>query len=239
MTNTYSTTWFETFLEPISRTQTEAEVAFVARNLPNPPFRMLLDLCCGEGRHSELLAEAGYEVTGVDFSDYALGKAKASSDGRASYLKMDMRELEKLPGSFDAVISLWQSFGYFDEAQNADVLRQITAKLKPLGRLILDIYHRAFFEQRQGVMSYEREGRQVTSASSMGGNRLTVRLEYGPGEEIDIFDWQLYTPDEITALAETLGLMRLVACTGFDDATPPSPESPRMQLVFQKLGDAA
>ena len=40
-----------------------------------------LDLACGEGRNAIWLAKQGWEVTGVDFSQVGVDKAKALSDG--------------------------------------------------------------------------------------------------------------------------------------------------------------
>jgi SAM-dependent methyltransferase len=43
-----------------------------------------------------------------------------------------------------------QGFGYFDDKTNANVLRQMAERLRPRGRLVLDFYHRGFFEGKDG-----------------------------------------------------------------------------------------
>jgi hypothetical protein len=58
--NSCSRIWFELFLE--TRPNTEQEAAFVTRNLPNPPYRKILDLGCGEGRHTNILAQKCYDL---------------------------------------------------------------------------------------------------------------------------------------------------------------------------------
>jgi SAM-dependent methyltransferase len=235
MTNRYSTTWFELFLEPIPPAQTAHEIAFVARWLPPLAYTTVLDLCCGQGRHARPLAEAGYRVTGIDRSERALAAARRHSDDRITYIQGDMRDLDAVPGMFDAAVLLWQSFGYFDAATNTAVLRRIGRKLKPKGRLILDIYHRGFFERNQEVRRFERDGRAVVETKWMDGDRLTVRLDYEPGGTADTFEWQLYTPEEIQALGEACGFGCMAICSGFDEATAASADSPRMQIVFEKL----
>jgi SAM-dependent methyltransferase len=161
-TNDYSSTWFELFLESIQPVQTEAEIAFITRQLPNPPYLRVLDVCCGPGRHAQQLADKNYQVVGIDINDAALDKAKKISGGKVVYRKLDMRELSQLSESFDAVLNLWQSFGYFDDHTNAAILGEIRNKLNPNGRLILDIYHREFFEGNQGIRQFERNGVKVT-----------------------------------------------------------------------------
>lgn len=253
----YSPTWYELFLQPIPAEQTEREAAFVARWLPLPAYRALLDLCCGQGRHARALARRGYRVTGVDSNAQALAEARRASvddvadqsasgssapyqlnsepmSGAVSYIEHDMRHLEELPGAFDGVLCLWQSFGYFDAATNAGILRQASAKLRPGGRLILDIYHRGFFERNQGVRRFERFGRSISETKRMDNDRLTVVLDYGADQPADTYAWQLFLPEEIVALAMRCGFTLVLTCADFDEATAPSADAPRMQLVFER-----
>jgi SAM-dependent methyltransferase len=174
-------------------------------------------------------------VTGVDLSAAALAAASGESSDGVVYIQRDMRNLDGLPGGFDAMVCLWQSFGYFDAETNAEVLAQIARKLKPGGRFVLDIYHRGFFERNQGARSFERGGAAVTETKRMDGDRLTVRLDYQPSGEADEFEWQLFTPESIRALAKLCGLTMLSVCAGFDETLPASAEQPRMQLVFERL----
>lgn len=230
----YSSTWYTTFLESIEPAQTAAEIAFLTRHLPRPDYEAVLDVCCGIGRHAHLLAEQGYHVTGIDVNEEALTIARARSAGKVEYHQLDMRHLETLPGTYDAILCLWQSFGYFDEATNQAILGQISQKLRPGGRFILDIYHRHFFEQHQGSRRLERFGVPYTETKQVQHGRLTVRLDYGPAAQGDQFEWQLYTPAEITATAGRFHLLPLLSCTSFDETRPPSADLPRMQLIFAR-----
>ena len=180
MVNVYTQTWFDLFLE--TQAYTEQEILFVMRNLPNPPFTRVLDIGCGPGRHSGPLTAQGYEIVGIDLNSAALAKARRNINGTATYIKKDMRHLQELPGTFDAAVSLWQSFGYFEEATNQNILKQISNILKSKGRLILDIYHRKFLEKNQGIRQIKRQGVSIIARHSMQGDRLTAHLDYGNGE---------------------------------------------------------
>ncbi|WP_337588938.1 class I SAM-dependent methyltransferase [Gorillibacterium massiliense] len=91
----------------------QAEVHEMVRWLSLKPGVEVLDLCCGMGRHSMALADAGYQVTGVDLSDVLLAEARRLDPaGRMKWVKGDMRRIP-LSGPFDAVVNLFTSFGYF------------------------------------------------------------------------------------------------------------------------------
>lgn len=69
-----------------------------------------LDLACGEGADAVWLAERGWRVTAVDFSDVALRKASAEATARkleVEWVSADLRTYEPAPASFDLVVSLY------------------------------------------------------------------------------------------------------------------------------------
>ena len=236
MVNSYSEEWFDLFMSTIQPAKTAQEVSFVARHLPRPRYDALVDLACGTGRHARLLAEQGYQVLGIDRNAEALSAAEVHASANLRFLRHDMRDLASLPGSFDGIICLWQSFGYFDAPTNESVLRSISDKLTGGGRCLLDLYHREFFERNQGTRVFEMQGRTITEEKQMQGERLIVELSYD-GAGGDRFEWQLYRPEELTALAADCGLSCTLMCSDFDEALPASPERPRVQYVLEKAYD--
>jgi SAM-dependent methyltransferase len=232
--NIYSSTWFETFLHTIPGDQTAAECDFLEHQLPRPECISLLDICCGMGRHAIPLAARGYRVMGVDVDTHALAVARAQGCGQVEWVQGDMRDLSAIPDGFDGALLLWQSFGQFDAATNEQVLRQVRVRLRPGGRFVLDIYHREFFVAHLEERRFARDGRTITETKRMDGHRLTVTLDYGSDLPHDEYAWDLFTPDEITALARRVGFAPLLCCTDFDEAQPASADAPRMQLVFAR-----
>jgi SAM-dependent methyltransferase len=236
--NQYSPTWFDIFLASYPQEVTDKEIAFLTRYLALPAYSNVLDICCGMGRHAVPLTGLGYYVTGVDRDAAALTVARQQAMERADFIEADMRDLASLPGTVDAVLSLWQSFGYFDEETNVDIMKQIHDKLNLRGRLILDIYHRGFFESQgsEAGRTFEREGRVIVERRQLIGNRLTITLDYGGESPPDVFDWQLYTPEDIVTLAAEVGFRVLTICTEYDEVQPATATRPRVQFVLEKQG---
>lgn len=127
-----------------------------------PPAAMVLDLCCGMGRHSLALAEAGYKVTGVDLSEVLLKEAIKQDEAQAvAFLSGDMRELP-VTGPFDAVVNLFTSFGYFQvDEDNGQVFHEINRVLRPGGRFIIDFLNPSYVSQHL-VPGSERRDEEVT-----------------------------------------------------------------------------
>jgi SAM-dependent methyltransferase len=121
--------------------------------------RDVLDLCCGTGRHAVALARLGCRVTGVDRTRFALERARAhaaEAGVAVEFVEADMREFTR-PGSFDLVVNLFTSFGYFEtHADELRVLRHVHEALRPGGAFVIDvlgkeILARIFQETRSAI----------------------------------------------------------------------------------------
>lgn len=241
MTNAYSALWFKLFMPLQAEEWTQKDIAFLSRQLPLSRYRRVLDLCCGYGRHALPLAKLGYQMTGLDRDEAAIAEAKrcaAEAGLETTYIVSDMRQIEDLRESFDAIINMWQSFSYFDEETNAALMRQTCHKLTPRGRFIIDMYNRNYFERHQGHKSQEIDGVTVETHGYLQGNRwhalLKYRNENGDLGE-DHMEWQIFTVDEFRALAARCGFATRLVCTWSDEHIMPSPDIPRMQIVLEKL----
>lgn len=103
---------------------------------------LILDLGCGTGSLTELLADRGYDMIGVDNSEDMLQIAmeKREKSGKdILYLMQDMREFE-LYGTVRAVISICDCINYILEYEDlADVFRLVNNYLDPGGIFIFDM----------------------------------------------------------------------------------------------------
>lgn len=126
------------------------QVARLIELLELPAGARVLDVPCGQGRHAHLLAEAGYNVDGLDLSEHLLALARKRGTGPLlRYRRGDMRRLPPAwTGRFDAVLNLFTSFGFFADARDdARVIREFARMLAPGGLLV---WHGG---SRDGVMA--------------------------------------------------------------------------------------
>jgi len=101
-----------------------------------PPGRAL-DLACGEGRNAVWLAERGWEVTGVDFSNVGLDKARRLADARGVLVHWelaDVTEMVSAPPSFDLVIVMYL---HLPEASRRAAFRHAAAAVAAGGTLLV------------------------------------------------------------------------------------------------------
>lgn len=101
-----------------------------------------LDLCCGPGRSAVALAKHGLQVTGVDREPFLLDKARARAlaEGvEVEWVQQDMRDFVR-PNSFDFVLSMFTSFGFFEDPRDdLKVLGNVLVNLKPGATFLIDL----------------------------------------------------------------------------------------------------
>lgn len=103
---------------------------------------LILELGCGTGSMTERLAEAGFDMIGVDCSGEMLEIAqekKCESGLDILYLEQDMREFE-LYGTVRAVVSVCDSLNYIlEDEELVKVFRLVNNYLDPGGIFLFDL----------------------------------------------------------------------------------------------------
>lgn len=197
---------------------------------------------CGQGRHAHLLAEAGYDVDGLDYSNQLLVVARNRGTGpNLRYTRGDMRKIPaRWTRRFDAVLNLFTSFGFFSHpADDVRVIRGLARVLKPGGVLI---WHGG---SRDGVMARflardwwtsrdETLFAQEREFDPLSGV-LTVHSTWRRGARKGTREHRLrlYTATRLAELCADAGLVVEEAYDGFNDR-PLRRTSSEMLLVARK-----
>jgi ubiquinone/menaquinone biosynthesis C-methylase UbiE len=208
-----------------------------------PVGSRVLDAPCGQGRHSHLLAEAGFRVDGIDFSRELLAiAAKRGTGDSLRYRQADMRRLPaSWSGRYDAVVNLYTSFGFFDNpTDDARVIAEFSRVLKREGTLVWE------GASRDGVMSrfLSRDWWQTSDGSIVGQERSfdplsgvlsiesTLRRKNGRTSRRE-HRIRLYTATRLAELCAREGLIVEEAFDGFTDR-PLTRRSGEILLVARK-----
>jgi len=221
--------------------EAEREADTIRRVLNLAGGELVLDLCCGTGRHDIPLVRMGCRVIGLDYSEQLLKIARSSrpTGGKyPMYVRADARKTVFRRDSFDVVLNLFTSFGYFEDDENFGLLRSIARVLKPRGRFYID------YLNPPRVLS----GLVGESVSRRNGVEIIEKRRYDPDArriEKDIIlrtgngdlefreSVRLYWREEMTEMLSGAGL-RTEGVLGSADGEPYGETSERMILYGTK-----
>lgn len=198
---------------------TASEITQFLDVLKLSPEDKILDLCCGQGRHSLELARRNFKnIEGLDRSHYLIQKAKARAkkeDMNIKFREGDARKIPSPPDTFDVVTILGNSFGYFETIQDdLRVLKEVFRVLKPWGKLLIEItdgeYLREHFQNRSWEWIDKKHFVCRERSLSLDKQRLISREIINHVEKGVIADQfyaeRLYSKESLTRLLETAGL---------------------------------
>lgn len=243
--------WYETafgreYLEIYAhRDAADAEraLAFLDREQILRAGNRVLDLGCGNGRHSLPLCQRGLRVHGLDLSQALLLDFRRRARCDVPLVRGDMRRLPYRAACFDVVLSLFTSFGYFEtDEENWEVLAEVARVLRPGGRFVLDFLNAARVREDLRPRS-ERvlpSGLRVveTRRVDQSAGRVVKRVEIQSAgdrceweESVRLFGWA-----EIASSLRSHGFAEARLFGDFD-STPHSSSSPRLIACAELRGE--
>ena len=210
---------------------------------------IVLDLGCGTGTLTELLAARGFDMIGVDNSEEMLEIAmekRAESGSDILYLLQDMREFE-LYGTVRAVISICDSLNYItEEVELEEVFRLVNNYLDPGGVFVFDF---------NTVYKYREVIGDQTIAESREACSFIWDNYYYEEEQINEYELSLFIREEedlyrryvethfqkgyeletVRSLLERSGMEFVTAYDAFTK-NPPTTESERIYVIAKERG---
>lgn len=207
---------------------------------------VVCELGCGTGKMTRLLADAGYDMIGVDMSEDMLAIASMENPQQILYLCQDMRELE-LYGTVAAVVSVCDSMNYLLEEEDLlEVFQRVNEYLEPGGVFLFDL---------NTIYKYETLLGETIICENRPEGSFIWENYYDAEEQINEYDLTLfiqekenlyrkfeethyqrgYSLEKIRTLLEEAG-MEFV--TAYDACTknPPREDSERIYIVAREKG---
>lgn len=217
---------------------------------------LVLDLGCGTGTMTEILASKGYDMTGVDFSEEMLDIAmqkRTKSGHDILYLMQDMREFE-LYGTVRAIVSVCDSMNYLTEDGDLEqVFRLANNYLDPGGLFIFDMNTEYKYREMLGdqTIAEERENcsfiwdNYYYEEEKINEYQLSLFVEdpvlsEKTGQDIcrkfqEMHYQRAYSLAEVKAALEMAGMEFIAAYDAFT-RNPVHQESERMYIIAREQG---
>ncbi len=186
---------------------TRQEAEFLISELGLKPGMTLLDVGCGPGRHTGYFADYGVTVHGVDISQTFIDIAKEQAHPRATFERIDAREMS-FAKQFDVAISLCQgAFGLAGDpytpvpSQDPDgvILNRMAQALVPGGKIAMTAFS-AYFQVR-----YLEDNDTFFAAQGINSEITRIRNEEGEEIEEELIT-SCFTPRELRLLIENAGM---------------------------------
>ncbi len=212
------------------------------------PGARVLDAPCGFGRHSIEFARLGCQVTGVDFSETEVERARSAAQEAGvspAFVCQDIRDME-FAGEFDLAVNLFSSIGYFSDDEDRMVLDRFWRALKSGGMFVVDTRNRDQLvrslppEERRRVNGWtlriENEFDPATSRWRARWYRLkraSAKAKEGAQELIGESEIRLYSAHELSGMLRPERWSRVELYGGLD-GTPFSLDAPRLVLAAWK-----
>ncbi|MEI7801610.1 MAG: class I SAM-dependent methyltransferase [Bacteroidota bacterium] len=185
--------WFESWFDSPyykllyrHRDETEA-AAFIKKLLEEIHLEKnarILDMPCGNGRHSVVMASMGYTIVGADLSARNIREAQENKNAQLNFIEHDMRD--SLPvEDFDAVMNLFTSLGYFEtEEENFSVMQSIAEALKPSGILVIDFFNDVCVEKNlKYADNFQLENIAFTIERKIENKKVLKQIHVKHGEK--------------------------------------------------------
>ena len=208
---------------------------------------LLLDLGCGTGTLTRMLADEGYDMIGVARSEEMLMEAREKTDGTdIHYLCQDMRAFE-LYGTVRAVVSTCDTMNYLlTRSDFIQTVRLVNNYLDPGGLFIFDLNTLYKFREVMGNTTIAESGEDASFIwdnffdEETGRNEydltLFIRREDGLFErQIEVHEEQGYTTEEVMGFLAAGG-MEFVRVFDADTGGEPTDTSEKIFFVARERG---
>jgi D-alanine-D-alanine ligase len=210
---------------------TTKEADMIIQTSKIEPFDHILDLCCGQGRHSLELAKRGYHnINGIDRSRYLIQLARKRAllldpkIEKPRFREGDARKIKLEDNSQDLVMLMGNSFGYFEkEEDDAVVIKEIKRVLRSNGNFIIDVVDGEWISKNFEPRSWEwidqnhlvcRERTLSSDNSRIIAREVIIHAEKGVLAD-QFYSERIYTYESLVNLLKSTGFEQITKYTSF------------------------
>ena len=212
----------------------------------------VLELACGTGRITIPIADAGFEIIGLDMSASMLRQAKRKADERRitiEWVKADCREFD-LNKKFSVIFIPFNSIAHIHDLESIEALfGSVKKHLKDGGKFIIDAFVPKLEylvrnpEKRYPVAKYQDpygKGKMVVTETNVYDNDTQInrikwysKLSNKQDEVVEELNMKMYYPQELDLLLHYNGFV-IDHKFGNYDSSPFVSASPKQLIICSK-----
>ena len=243
--NSWFKDWFDSdfYLKVYShRNDADARklLEFILANISLPKRAKVLDSSCGNGRHSILLAQKGFDVTGFDLSLNLLKQANVAKEKFNLPIKLiraDIRTFH-VKEKFDLIVNLFTSFGYFvSDEENFAFFYNAFGMMESGSYFIFDYLNPKFLQKNLVGSDSQKIGEStIMQSRRIRDNRIEKEIIVNKLNETYKFQEsvKLYPKDFLTEKLMKIGFSIINTSGDYDGNNFNEMNSPRIILIMKK-----
>jgi cyclopropane fatty-acyl-phospholipid synthase-like methyltransferase len=243
--------WYENFFsglncemweKAVTPEWTTREANFLIATLNVKPGATLLDIPCGNGRHTVELAKRGFRLTGLDISAEYVQKLNQQVETEQLPVEVIHGNIltTEIAHTFDGAYCMGNSFGYVNSEGMNVFVKKIAAALKPGARFVVN----SGLVAESILPNFPKTNRYVLGDLTMDINNsyvidesyMATQLTYTKAARTEVHNFKhyVYTLSEIKRWMERYG-MRTIAVYNSTEMEPYKLGDQQMYLVAEKL----
>jgi len=235
--------WFNShqyFLIYKNRNEEEARQFFnlIERNIPLQRQWRILDFCCGYGRLAKIFSREGYNITGIDLSEFFINEAKKmfrEENLQGEFKICDVRNFKE-KDAYELGINFFTSFGYFSEEENLLTFKNLCESIVKNGWVVIDYFNPDFvINNLVEKEKFEFESSEILIERKIENERVNKIIVIKTNDRVEKYfeSIRIYELDDFKNMFERNGFTTVkvfgdYAGNSFDS------NSPRMIIFSQK-----
>ncbi len=203
----------------------------------------VMDIACGAGRHVIEFARRGFMTTANDLSPFLLERTRKQASKENLSLECTSQDMRCISAenSYDLVVQLFSSFGYFKTPEeDLQVVQNVRKALKPDGWYILDLINPVYLKKTLASSSSRTiDDLKVTEERRIERDRVLKQITITSRDESVAFEEsvRLYEQEHVCRLLESNGF-EIKKILGDYEGSAYDPEASPRLLIFARKQDS-
>lgn len=174
----------------------DKSVNWISKIAPSSQYKLLLDLGCGPGLYTERFKNAGYSVTGMDFSKRSIEYAKEQTLINKSNIEYHYQNYLTINyiEQFDVITLIYCDYAALSFMDRLTLLKKVYQALKPGGKFIFDVFTPVMRKAESHLWQYSDKGGFLSEKSHIC---LESVYQYDDEDKTELRQYIVITEDAV------------------------------------------